>query len=225
MKIKLNSDFIDYYDHEFCGSATTPDAELNRWSKCNFSKQQQFDFMLKLECNPVPNGMVKEIASQHGCKKVVVYHDVYSHRGEDKRLMDATEALEKFPSHFCSLYVPSLNADKPMTIRQLFIGDFLFVLQYSSNDEWRSNCGEVEILFKGFQPNNNTDFPLYAIDFIEQQDGKLLAIDVNLSPGIKGTPIEKMLKPKQIYDIIAGWIEQKRNIFDSGKRYTERCKL
>lgn len=225
MKISLKSDFYDYYDHWFerCNNA---DFELIRNSRSKISKQDQFKILRSCDFNAIGIGLYRKV--QYGFidnsretttppdVNVVVYTDEYAHAGEGKILISFQEATKKYHNHLFSLAVDTKGINKSTSKRYLSVGDYKIWLEYKSDHEWMSNCGDVEItiLSADKTPSNTLpmDFyrPLYAIDFVEDLNGCLIAIDYNESPAINGTGLENIYKPREIYELILEWFKKRK---------------
>lgn len=136
----------------------------------------------------------------------MAYTDLNAHVGEGKELwhinkwqsnphMGGTERYSDKWETFCSAYV-----DGPYGVswRRLQVGPHVFWIEYTSNSDWRSNCGEGDIelleykLNEGYHPNIR--LPLFAIDFVHGKKD-MYAVDFNIAPGIRGSGVEKVLKP------------------------------
>lgn len=136
--------------------------------------------------------------------KVVVHLDLKSHRGENKILLDYEEALEKYRGKFATEYIET-DGEFGVSYRYLRIGDEAFWLLYKSKNDWRSNCGsDIKIDILEIEKNTPPVIksPLYAIDLVFDKYNNYHAIDFNISPGIKGTGVEDILKPKEVVDKI-----------------------
>jgi hypothetical protein len=221
MRVRLNSDFTDWYDHQFAGKYEVADAELIRLaSDPNFSlsKRQQFKLLKEVGLNTPMNGEVSEVAPKVGNNKLVVYLDEFAHRGEGKVLLDSSEAIASYPKHYCSAWIDTATNDgliKSNSWRLLQIGDKGWWLKYQNPDSWLSNVGSNVSIELG----NESDFwddcdlnrfvlkeyALFAIDFVFYKC-KLLAIDFNSAPGMKWTGIEKVISAKEIYSLITDYI-------------------
>lgn len=216
MKIRLKTDFHDYYDHWFDAEGV----EFERFSRQGRGRREALEYLSDIGLKTPPYGtprevMVKtnnrllerELELQKDSKyllSVVVYLDENAHRGEGKVLMPLQEALNKYPNHLCTLFIPPIPG-KSVSMRHLQIGKKAFWLRYTSSDDWRSNCGNVEIeVIKqekdGYHPKIH--YPLFAIDYIANTD-KMLAVDLNVSPGLKGTGIENILTGKEVAHLIS----------------------
>ena len=214
MKIKLLTNFHDYYDHHFDLDGYV----FDRRDNIGMSRPEMFEFFKEKNIDCARNGLVKNLipkikkdwddihseAFQTMKPEIVVYLDNNSHRGENKILLECDEALEKYPDYYSSEFMPSCQNYKKYAIsyRSLIIGNCCFFLKYSS-ESWKSNCGnnlEIEILRK-YNHNLNIKYPIFAIDCIKFNN-KYIAIDFNQSPRIEGTGIEDILKPKDVRNLI-----------------------
>lgn len=195
--MKLISDFRDYYDHWFDNSEPT----FNRLMISGPRKQGQFGLIGCCGYKVIPYGKPKEFNSND---LLVVYLDDTLHAGEGKTVMPQPLANTLHPDKLCSLYI----ASNSISSRYLWIGSRCFKLTYENLDkrEWRSNVGEVNIrlekeLFNPPHPKCLSQFPLVAIDFVADY-----GIDLNMSPGIKGTGIEDILSGREVYELISDWM-------------------
>ncbi len=221
MLISLKTNFKDFYDHQFAGSWQKADIIFPRYTTDGMDRKSMFMYMLEKGLNIPLCGTVKEV--HHKMKdrlppayaeswmasvfKIVVYLNVFEHCGEGKILLPATEALEKYPDHFCSQFVTSL-VDGTYSYRFLQIGKRQFNLKYTSDDEWRSNCGNVEVeVISEIKPHecfyDRFDYPIFAIDYVEAMNTTY--VDFNISPGLKHTGIEDVMTAKEIYEEIENW--------------------
>ncbi len=133
-------------------------------------------------------------------------------------MYESIEALKLYPNIYCSEYIGYRPGE---SYRLLQIGERSFWYHYKSANDWRSNCGEVEIgqpieielwWMKFAISHNNppaavrpiklNDYPIFAIDFIDSEIGKL-AIDLNTAPGLKYTGMEQLMSPVAIYSEVS----------------------
>jgi hypothetical protein len=214
MKIKLKSDFHDYYDHWFDDSSSS--TTFTRLSTNGMSRPEMFNFFTHYNIPTPKYGLVKNLTN---CYNVVVYEDLYLHRGEGKLKLAYHHAMEKYSDYFASKYLPPDNTvfqgidsiNIGISYRYLSVGNKNFWLKYTSLDNWKSNWGDVVIeILHDMEDGGNYYFelPLYAIDFIKHKD-ILYAIDFNISPQIKGTGLEFILPAKEVADGIREY--EKRN--------------
>jgi hypothetical protein len=183
---------------------------FERFSKGGMNRQEMLSFLKEHgESTPI-FGKVHELASL-SIQEVVVYTDLFTHRGEEKEKLSINQALLLYPNHLASSY---LKPDIPSsTVRRLQIGDYAFWLFYQSKNDWRSNCGEVDIHLTDFScsPHPSIHYPLFAIDYVVHHS-IYYAIDFNISPQIKGTGIEDLLSPKEIVQLLKESIKKNMEI-------------
>ncbi|NLV22953.1 MAG: hypothetical protein GXY49_13400 [Syntrophomonadaceae bacterium] len=215
MQVKLKSDFHDYYDHWFDFDGIP----FERYLRQGRGRRAALEFLSAIGVKTPPYGTPREVMNQTYPRllereqelqkdskyllSVVIYLDENAHRGEGKVLMPLYQASDKYPNYLCSLFIPPLPG-KSVSMRYLQIGKKGFWLRYTSRDDWRSNCGNVEIeIIKqeedAYHPQIH--YPLFAIDYIANTE-ELLAVDLNVSPGVKGTGIEEILSGKEVVDLI-----------------------
>lgn len=227
MKIKIESNFRDYYDHAFCGSYETPDAIFQRDSTGGMSRPAMMTTFQSVGIQTPRHGLVQDLvpalearyadypAELRQMMQVVVHVDEQAHAGEGKLALSYAEALAQYPKQFAVEFLPTANVGS-VSYRYLRIGLRTFLLRYNSLDDWRSNCGETHIEYLGgtgrIDPETTLFFdlsPMIAIDYV--QLGKtFLALDLNIAPGLKGTGIEKAMPPAAIFETVAEWFSIKR---------------
>lgn len=226
MKIRLQSDFRDYYDHMFCGSWETPEAVFERFSTGGLSRPDMLAALAAAGLRVPRHGRVRELVPQlradwddpefaeqmAGILEVVVHVDERAHAGEGKLKLSWTAALAQHPEAFAVEFLPTVAGPGSVSLRHLRVGRRQFWLRYTSDDDWRSNCGEgtVEVLCEEFpRPLNEIahalrSAPLVAVDFL-QISNRLYAIDLNTAPGLVGTGIEQRLAPAEVLGEINYW--------------------
>ena len=220
MKIKLKSTFRDYYDSWFDleGPMT-----WYRNSTGGMSRPEMLTYMEKLGLEVPQHNYLKNIYGRVAptgvhSERVVVYLDNHSHRGENKVVMTKRQALEEHPDCYVADYVnyavpimckvnPEHGRHRSQSLRYLQIGTRKFWLEYWSDTDWRSNCGEggVEVICEeapGYHPK--ITWPLFAIDFVvtRYRWQQPLAVDFNIAPGLRGTGIEDIIRGPEAADLI-----------------------
>ena len=217
-KVKLITDFRDFYDHWF----DMDGVPFERMSRNNISRSEGLQRLSAMGLQ-VPNwGKASALEKTvFPGTLLVVCHDQYAHRGEEKEKLQAVEAAEQYPDDLAMVYIVPPLADEYLTrgskrhsYRYLRIGVCPFFLMYESDDTWRSNCGNVQITYcqrpkflEGFQDYER--FPMLAIDFVVSYTGLWAAIDYNTSPGLRYTPIQEEASGEQIVEWIKAWYEYK----------------
>jgi hypothetical protein len=210
MKIKLISDFIDYYDHWFDNEGIY----LERMSRNNLSRSEMFKLFNEQRIECPKHGQIKDLINVMSLqKKVVIYLDDYEHRGNGKKLMFLRDARHLYPNFYASEFIES----NVTSYRELWLGNLHFVLKYSSDDIWRSNVGNVKIDIEVehiiYSYKRKFKFPIYAIDYVinpftDNKSYKYLAIDLNTSPMIKGTGLENIIMAKEMADSIKDYVNK-----------------
>lgn len=217
MKVKLISDFLDYYDHHFDRDGV----EFFRKSRTCLSRSEIFGLLKSKDFDTPVHGICKHLSYYFMPESLVVLHlDEYAHCGEGKELIRYDEASRSYPDHFITEY---LKGEVPgLSIRHLTIGNRSWLLEYKSEDDWRSNAGNVEIkVIKELEGSSKSIslLPLYAIDFVKDFD-VFYAIDFNTSPGLKYTGMEDVLQPKEVAQLIKQSIEENVGVLMRGIRST-----
>ena len=200
MKLKLLSNFNDYYDHWFDLDGNV----FKRTTNSGMIRGRMFSFMRSHGLTVPIYGIVQHLENYlYPDKKVVVYLDENKHCGEGKQLLTLGEACKLYPFKLCTEYLVNENPfGYAVSYRHLQIGNRAFWIKYISYTDWRSNCGEGDIeLIEERKPIEIPHKPLFAVDFVEKS-GIYYAIDFNISPGIRGTGIEDIIPPKEVVDLI-----------------------
>lgn len=221
MRVRLKTNFIDYYDHFF--EVTNTEATLSR---CTTDGPNRMDMFVLLDAmgfqtpqrgfvRDIYNGMVGGATPEEQTLldefQVVVYTDLQAHCGEGKEKMSIRQAFEKHPDAFASVWLRTSSQKQTMaqSLRMLMVGRKAYWLLYRSSDDWRSNAGTVEITqaqvpFKNAPMVDHLMIPLFAVDFLPVGGNwsNLVAVDLNVAPGIKGTPVQKLLQPEDAAALI-----------------------
>lgn len=211
MRIRLVSDWVDYYDHWF-------DAEGPEWWRKTTDGPDRRTMLMMLVAAgwAVPRYANVE---DFGIGMAVVHTDERAHRGEGKSLALLPEDAGQFaPTALAVEYVmPSSDGPMGVSYRCLRLGSREFWLKYENTGDWRSNFGpdvwitrltEAELI--GL-PRGRVDwpYPLIAVDCVRRCENgvlRLLAIDLNVAPGLTGTGIEKLLPAEAAAKEIKNWL-------------------
>ena len=212
MKLKLISDFTDYWDYMMDSEGEI----FRRVTTDGLNRHELLEYLQKLEFTVPCYGSVKELSAiLKPQDRIVLHHDIWAHRGEGKELSTITEAILKYPdtlaTQFIQFNVPGTPPEvKGLSWRYLQVGTESFWLEYTSTEDWRSNCGEGDIklsfrdkteLFSNHQYEDllKFKFPLFAVDFVPDGD-TLYAVDFNIAPGT--APIKQLMTPREVVDAI-----------------------
>jgi hypothetical protein len=220
MKIKIESDFHDYYDHAFASKYDTPDYILKRPSVYpQLPREKMFQLFTEYGMSTPQYGRDKSLFT---CEYVVEHLDETAHRGEGKhhvKLEDAGEDTFKVEA-LESIDPIGIRHPLAVSIRKLFIGKHRFELQYDTAHDWRSNGNGCTITYLNMDENARRfndlanrelkEFPILALDFIPTARigscGKYL--DINISPSWKGTFLEKLLHPSVVHEFIEEYVRE-----------------
>lgn len=195
LKVKLISNFHDYYDHAFDGVGY----EFKRFTWDGLSRPAMLTYLAWSGFNPPRHGFVRDLAPE--TTMLVVYTDEKAHRGEGKLLLTTNEAMEQYPNAYASEYIQS----PPESVRLLQVGMMRWMLRYKSDDAWRSNVGNevsIEIVGEHVGYSKDVSIPLFAIDFVFDKNGNRYAVDFNIAPGLKWTGIDDRMKAENIVELI-----------------------
>lgn len=212
LKLKLKSDFSDWFDPCFDDEGI----EFRRMTEDGPKRSQMFRIFQKIGLKTPFFGYFDTFLDYFDENALIIAHlDENAHCGEGKilkKLKDLTKVEKKC---FLVQYIPTsetfLKDYKSMTKRLLFIGHRCFCLYYMSHDDWRSNCGQCEVVnISEISPcpvwRNKIFYPLFGVDFVGN-DTDWLAIDLNISPGTLGTGIQQYMSAAQIVLEIKAWFK------------------
>lgn len=213
-KVILKTDFRERYDHWFdVMDANTRDYKIfHRLTNGGPNRFEAFNMMKEKGINVVPYGIVRDF---EGDVDLVVYDEIIfnkdgmpyqrfepQHRGKGKHLLTKEEAVATKYDHLCTTYQHYFRG---YSERQLFIGDKSFLVSYQS-DSWQSNYNtEVITVISDDGLERCFDYPLYAIDYVRGVDGKPLALDLNVAPGIPND-VYLTHSPREVCNLIKGWV-------------------
>jgi hypothetical protein len=213
VRIRLKSDFHDFYDHWFAGSWQEANLVFERYTRSGPSRPEMMELLAGQGMTVPRYGRVRELAkSLPGETELVVHLDELAHQAEGKIKCAVNEAVQSYPDFFGVEYIESGCAGG-CTLRCVCIGQREFWMEYYNPRGWRSNAGDVSITMlagsvrqEGLLP----EFPLWAIDYVPA-GGRLYAIDFNIAPRLEGTGLEDRITPWQAYREIASFLEEPRD--------------
>lgn len=224
-EILLLSDFHDYYDYQFVSRYSSLETLVFERNMRNqkVSRKQMLEFGNK-NFDEVLHSYKKSDFDDPRWQVMVVEHlDEFAHAGAGKRLVVLKEAGED------TLKVDFIGFDENSggkSLRHLYIGKHMFVLEYTCETGWQSNGPGCTISLQGVYPGARErdsqgwrdgeflkEYPLLAFDFITHPDychdesNYFYLLDINTSPSWKGTFLEEMLHPVVVYE----WIKEYMN--------------
>jgi hypothetical protein len=210
MNLKLVSDFSELYDSFFDSTGF----EHRRVTTDGPNRIQMFRMFTSIGMDTPLYGYLSQFKDYPDKEhEVVIYDDLKSHFGQDKRISTINNVLtvaniRKSWTVFCSLFINTeTDTYKSKSTRVLVIGKRAFSYEYISYNDWRSNCGEGDIINAKEIPapnwRNNIPYPMFAIDFVEDK-----AVDFNIAPGITGTGVGKLISCSEIILSLKNWYRE-----------------
>lgn len=139
-------------------------------------------------------GTVQHLCLGHDMKDYCV---VWSN-GESQRmrLVDAY----KEPDSYAVMYTGRVG----FSVKFIQIGADAYWVEYTSNDNWKSNRGKFSTWISRAKYNNYhpiVNMPMFSIDYVVDH-AKYYAVDFDVYPGIRGTGLEKIIHRKQAAELI-----------------------
>lgn len=218
MRIKLKSDFRDFYDYAFHihGNKTFDRIANDR----SMSKSDQFEIFNKLTLKTPLIGTPQQLLDQGLglIDLVVVYLDDRAHCGEGKHFTELEDVLVNHPNTLCSQWINTTGLfDESISYRLLQIGYRAWLLRYMGMGGWMSNhCYDTNIYVESeIEPIINPileKYPLFAIDFVNPVNAitpeytedlyDCYAIDFNSAPGMRHTGMDEIITATEVYDLI-----------------------
>jgi len=216
MEFTIQSDYEDYYDNMFYDKGIS----FIRRADMGPKKSGIFELLEGIGLRTPRYGKVSKVVDQLEKESfysdstitdfyLIVYFQQYQAGGNNSIKVPAHEAMRLYPNHFCCEYIQPVRESYPSSIRYLQIGNRRWWLRYvnmtDNPSEWRSNSGynvAVRILEEMRENKYHPAIsePIFAIDFI--QTLPLLAVDFTVAPVLKGTGIDKIVSPKDVYNLI-----------------------
>lgn len=211
-KLHIKSDFRQYYD-PFASAQEDGNYIFRRMMVDGIWRTHILPYLSYAELFIPTFGRISQVHISSGVA-VVIYDSLMLHAGEGKRYAVPTrEDIGKFYMDYIH------SSPRSSSYRFLAIGSNFFYLHYASDDEWRSNCGNVTVNLldkkwaeKKFPAIDRDyfDYPMFAIDFVDDwETGIFHAVDFNTAPGIDKTPIQDILSGSCVVDYILSWLREK----------------
>ncbi|MFS0883078.1 hypothetical protein [Metabacillus niabensis] len=200
--MRLDTNFVDYYDNEFSGVGF----KIKRFKE-SISKLEILR-LLKEKGYEVPHyGKVKDLYNPlYPYKKIIIYPDVDGvHVKDSFKLLSHIEALRVYPLKLCFQYEKDFKI-----IQEIRIGNHCFVLEYRNISDY-TRCSKSSISCY-HNSKADIDVPIYSISFLVSDKDKI-AFDYEPYPVLGGTGIEDFLSSKEVADILShpilkrnGWV-------------------
>jgi len=207
LKIKLLSDFHDFYDFAFDQEGVS----WERFANPGLSRVKMFQHLAACGfsvpaygyCKYLIPNLVKHLGTVKF--KVVVHLKEHSFGGDSKVLLDSDDALRMYPGNIGVQYIESHST----TYTYFKVGKLEYGLKYISTSDWRANCGEfkVDLVCEGLGNSfhKRIKYPIFSIDCVSNS-GHVYAIDLNIAPKLRGTGLEYHLRPLQVYKQVRDFV-------------------
>lgn len=237
MKIKLITDYFDYYDaffdyttHMRGEDATVVFKRLSAPPN-GYSKPEQFQIMSSAPFNMrVPgNGTVRSFmddcfqdakgnkvnmgGKRNQSDKIVVYTDNYLHAGNGKELTYITGAsLFIGDDKWCSEFIPTTDDPENHSISYKYMkwGMHYALLKIECKGGWRTNSGdlEIEMLEHGREQDLSKVQFLPLYSIDYVRRNKLdYGVDFNTAPGFRGTGLKDYYTGVEVANSLYEWFE------------------
>lgn len=220
MPLRLVSDFNDFYDSAFSSEGTP----FVRMSQDGRTPMQVLDSLKELGYRVPVYGEVRQVVDEmcyqwfqdvprlkQGASttarvlgtlmSVVVFDSLSPQRPRKKRLVPAWQAWESLPNQFCVEYLESPSSG--VSWRYVQIGKRRWWLEFESPSDWRSTCGDYQVLLLGEDaPAYHPAFPypLFSVDCVPGRH--LYTIDFHTAPRIAGTGLENIVTPDEVVELL-----------------------
>ena len=183
-KLKIKSDFIDYYDYL---SSSDSNVEYNRNTNNRLTILEGLSRLRGIGIATIETKAVRQIQSEY-----LILHNEYN-----STIMKKSEAELIYPNSLASEC-----ASNNLTIyRLLQIGKRRFKVILKLTDSNINDYSMVSIEEIAPMYNIALGFPIYSIDYKITQNG-LFAIRVNNIENLKSYDIDKIISPDEIMDLI-----------------------
>lgn len=220
--MRLKTDFMDVgVDHAFHGHWRLYQPVFERMAETTRTRKEDHDLLEEIGYRLPLRGKLEDVVSRVSPNDfLVTYWDQKKHRADGKSRVQAWSAymVAKPETYTCKWMGPI-----GQSVRILAVGKRIFWLLYTSKTSHFSNVNTdtIDLVAPAVSWGRNAELdlfrlqqrlkqPLVAVDLVlEKQAG--YAIDLNVSPGLTGTPVLDILKPQEIHDLIeARWHELRK---------------
>lgn len=194
MSIKINSDYVDFYDD------INDDKSIYIYNRFKSKMKQRGTALKHLRTLGIKTIELKPVSSF--CKwdgNIVVYTDVFAHDGMGKKVMAVEEAQAFNNNCLASKYYES-----PISIKVLQIGNVRVTLKYEKETELALDKGKlVDIDMNKTDYNRLIGIPIYSIDYISGNE-VMLATDFNEVENLMNLGLDEYITKEQIVELIKG---------------------
>ena len=194
MSIKINSDYVDFYDE------LNDESSIYIYNRFRSNSKQRGSALKRLRNMGIRTIDLKPVSNfSKWDGNIVVYTDVYGHSGLGKKVMGAEEAQAFHNDCLASHYYES-----PISIKVVQIGNIRVTLKFEKESQLTLDKGKlIDIDINNVDYNRLIGLPIYSIDYING-DGISLATDFNEVENLMNIGLHEYIKQEQIVELIKG---------------------
>lgn len=189
-KIKIESDFSDFYD--FLGVSSEQLGVFNRFRSSMPDKAEGLAQLRSIGVQTIDTTAARRAVSASG--KLVVYTDQSKHDGTGRVLMTMDEANMIYPNSLASEFFEEADC---ITNKLLQVGSRRFRIVLRGKRQ-SLKAGEV-VQLSEITPSFNMllGLPIYSIDYVSTPRG-LLAITLNTVERLADYGLQEVIKPEDV---------------------------
>lgn len=194
-RLKINSDFNDYYDILSSESTLT----YNRFLNGSPQRASDLKFLRRLGLKTIELKPVSSFLMDSGY--IVVYTKPNMHNGKGKKILTVGEANTLYSNFTASSY---LIPDNGYTIKVLQIGERRFTLVFQKANPISLDIGQlISITENSREYNRLIGLPIFSIDYIIKNN-EMIATDFNRVEKLDRLGIHNYIKPEEVINQIRG---------------------
>lgn len=190
LRIKIESDFRDYYDYlneekHFRG--------VYKRFRCVDSRAGLLNILRRYGIRTIDLKSVRDFSND--TDKVVVYTNPKLHNFEGKKIIRLAEAKILYPNYVASKFYDEAKGE---TLKYLQVGDKRFRLMMKNRNTERVDEGVVmNIVELAPEPSTYISDPIFSIDYIS--NGKeMVAIDFNRAQELGKLGFRSIMSPESV---------------------------
>lgn len=202
--MKLITDFKDYYDELFLKTEPDSDLEYNRMLKDNMDRFDTLDFLRKLGYQTIS---LTSVANAFGMKNVIVYSDPNAHNGEARHKMSLISAQMMYNNRPCT---KCFDTDKTFKILQ--VGYSCYSLEIKNEGLKEKELLRCTYIGQGVPGCTHMKYPMYSIDFVQDDNGKMLACDFDATVKLSHIQnIELYITPVMVVEDLKKFLKNRKS--------------
>ena len=194
-KLKIESDFIDYYD---ILSSDNTNIVYKRFNKDREQRARDLKFLRNLGIKTLELKQVNQFVRDGN--PIVVYTNPKEHNGLGKEVMSIDKAIVSYGNCTASQY---LKPDNGYTLKYLQIGRYRYAIYFKKDvNEISLSPGQLVDVAK-IEPEYNRmiGLPIYSIDYISH-NGNMIATDFNCVENLSSLGLQDIISEDDIINEI-----------------------